>query len=189
MADGTPTQQQFTEVFAKINATAEEINNKLTLQNSTISETRDKINAINTILGTKRRELADQIEQTVRDGNAKAHAELTNTYAQLQKLQERMTAINNTEGLNPVEIKNMTTTLNIIEEGIKNLGTGKEWPPRDTSSMVAGVPTISSIASGGRKRKTKKRRKRGGYTYKKSPTRKLVTKSKRKHKRRTPKRR
>lgn len=182
MVDGTPTQQQFTEIFTKINSTAEEINNKLTLQNSTISGTRDKINAINVTLGTKRRELEDQIKKTVRDGNAKAHAELTNTYAQLQKLQERMTAINNTEGLKPDEIKNMTTTLNIIEEGIKNLGTGKEWPPKDTSSMVASMP-------GGRKRKTKRRRKRGGYIYKKSPTRKLITKSKRKHKRRTPKRR
>ena len=189
MVDGTPTQQQFTEIFTKINSTAEEINNKLTLQNSTISGTRDKINAINVTLGTKRRELEDQIKKTVRDGNAKANAELTNTYSQLQKLQERMTAINNTKGLKPDEIKNMKTTLNIIEEGIKNLGTGKEWPPKDTSSMVASMPDIPSIASGGRKRKTKRRRKRGGYIYKKSPTRKLVTKSKHKHKRRTPKRR
>lgn len=180
MVDGTPTQQQFTEIFAKINSTAEEINTKLTSQNSTISITRDKINDINIILGTKRRELENQIKETVRNGNAKANAELTNTYAELQKLQERMTAINNTEGLKPDEIKNMRTTLNIIEEGIKNLGTGKEWPPKDTSSMVA---------RGGRKHKTKRRRKRGGYIYKKSPTRKLVTKSKRKHKHRTPKRR
>ena len=35
-------------------------------------------------------------------------------------------------------------------------------------------------------RRTKRRRKRGGYTYKKSPTRKLVTKSKRRRKHRSP---
>ena len=197
----TPSKEDFRKLIESINTSADLITSKLKSQSDVISKTSSKVENINSALNDKKLSIESQMAKAVEEGNEVAFTALKANYDQLQSIQSRISSISDTQIISDTDALRLENTLDSILSGINELG----MKPGDLPSKTLGA-TIQrqgdsptnwqqqnlvplQITGGGRRRKTKKRRKRGGYTYKKSPTRKLITKSKRKHKRRTPKRR
>ena len=188
-----PSKEDFRKLIANINAAADEITSKLKTQSDIISSTSKKVEEINSALNSKRLSLESQMAKAIEEGNEIAFAALKANYDQLQNIQSRISGISNTEIISDTDATRMTNTLDSILSGIKGLGTKPgDLPVRNVQSgpQRPGIEPLNwqqelLVAKGGKKRNTKRRRKRGGYTYKGSPTRRLVTKSKRRRKHKT----
>ena len=190
----TPSKEDFRKLIESINTAADQITSKLKAQSDVISKTSSKVEEINSALNSKKLSLESQMAKAVEEGNDVAFKALKANYDELQKIQSRISSISDTQIISDTDALRLENTLNSILSGINELGTKPgDLPSRTLRPEVQTpgaspvnwqqqglVPSQVRITGGGKRRKTKKYRKRGGYVYKKSPTRKLVTKRRRK---------
>ena len=199
-----PSKEAFKKLVNEINSTADAIGAKLQRQSEIISKTSAKVQDINAALNAKKLALEEQMTKAIKEGNNAAYAALEKNYEQLQAIQGKINNINSQEIIGNDKAQLMENTLDAVLRGINELGVKPEDQQRVSTSSTIQRPgdqppnwqqlglvpqqalrgASRSALEGGRR--TKRRRKRGGYTYKKSPTRKLVTKSKRRRKHRSP---
>lgn len=194
----TPSQEDFRTLIESINAAADQITNKLKIQSDVISKTSSKVEEINSALNSKKLSLESQMAQAIEEGNDAAFKALKSNYDELQKIQGRISSISDTQIISDTDALRLENTLNSILSGINELGTKPGDAPSRTLRPTIQRPGTSPVnwqqqglvpsqirsRTGGKRRKTKRNHKRGGYVYKKSPTRKLVTRRRRKSKRR-----
>jgi len=195
-----PSKVAFEKLVNEINNTADAIGAKLQRQSEIISKTSAKVQDINAALNAKKLALEEQMTKAIKEGNDAAYAALEKNYKQLQAIQGKINNINSQEVISNDKAQLMENTLDAVLRGINELGVKPEDQQRVSTSPAVQRPgtqpqnwqqlglvpsqALRGASRGGRR--TKRRRKRGGYTYKKSPTRKLVTKSKRRSKHRSP---
>ena len=191
-----PSKVAFEKLVNEINNTADAIGAKLQRQSEIISKTSAKVQDINAALNAKKLALEEQMTKAIKEGNDAAYTALEKNYEQLQAIQGKINNINSQEVISNDKAQLMENTLDAVLRGINELGVKPEDQQRVSTSPAVQRPGTqpqnwqrlglvpSQVRRGGRR--TKRRRKRGGYTYKKSPTRKLVTKSKRRSKHRSP---
>ena len=193
----TPSREDFRKLIESINIAADQITNKLKIQSDVISKTSSKVDDINSALNSKKLSLESQMAKAIEEGNDAAFKALKANYDELQKIQNKITGISNTQIISDTDALRLENTLDSILSGINELGTKPGDAPSKTLRPITQTPGVSPInwqqqglvpsqvrtRTGGKQRRTKKYHKRGGYVYKKSPTRKLVTRRRRKSKR------